>query len=192
MRLIDVTMVHLTRANAGGVHLHDFHEAIFVSEGGYEIHSAEGNHQLVGGNMIYHPKGFEHRPVVTGEKTTCLIAVQWVEEDDSVSEDRRRLLTDLMGRFHVLFNWMHDRWQEEPGDARGICHGMLMTLTGELRLDTPQNVELDVTQRVIQLMRAHLASNVSVEDFAMAVGMSESHLSRIFRASVGMPPMKYL
>ena len=44
----------------------------------------------------------------------------------------------------------------------------------------------------IEYMRAHLASPVSLDDIAVAVGRSPSHVARVFRASLGVPPHQYL
>ncbi len=46
--------------------------------------------------------------------------------------------------------------------------------------------------RVIDYMKANLAQDLSISDLATLTGMSESHFSRSFKQSTGIPPYRYL
>ncbi|MGB7085066.1 MAG: AraC family transcriptional regulator [Phormidesmis sp.] len=46
--------------------------------------------------------------------------------------------------------------------------------------------------RVVDYMKANLAQDLSILDFASLIGMSESHFSRSFKQSVGIAPYQYL
>jgi AraC family transcriptional regulator len=47
-------------------------------------------------------------------------------------------------------------------------------------------------ERVLEFMACHLAERVTVAKLAEAVHMSAFHFTRMFKASVGMPPHMYL
>ncbi len=49
-----------------------------------------------------------------------------------------------------------------------------------------------VVAEAIEYMRAHLAASISLDDIAAAVGRSPSHVARLFTASLGLPPHRYL
>jgi two-component system response regulator YesN len=47
-------------------------------------------------------------------------------------------------------------------------------------------------QQAIFYIEKHFAANISIADIADSIGISASHLSRIFKAEVGKPPQEYL
>jgi AraC family transcriptional regulator len=49
-----------------------------------------------------------------------------------------------------------------------------------------------VVAEAIEYMRAHIEAPISLDDIALAVDRSPSHIARTFRASLGIPPHQYL
>ena len=47
-------------------------------------------------------------------------------------------------------------------------------------------------ERVLEYMRANIAANVSLEDLAKITGLSQFHLIRQFKSSVGVTPCQYM
>jgi YesN/AraC family two-component response regulator len=47
-------------------------------------------------------------------------------------------------------------------------------------------------QQAIVYMEKHYAENISISDIAASIGISSSHLSRIFKAEAGKTPLEYL
>jgi AraC family transcriptional regulator of arabinose operon len=59
-------------------------------------------------------------------------------------------------------------------------------------MDAPRTTADPRITSAIQLMDAHLARPLRVEDLAAAVGLSPSRFSRLFAAQTGTSPAKYL
>ena len=104
------------------------------------------------------------------------------------------LLTDLAERF----------WQESVvGDTASTLFmdsGVMATLSlllgrarGPLRAATPRpQLAPAKLQRILDFIEAHLADDVSLDDLAAVACLSPFHFGRIFKASVGVSPLRYV
>ena len=50
----------------------------------------------------------------------------------------------------------------------------------------------DRIRRVVEFMRAHIEDDIGIEDLASVACLSPFHFARMFRATVGVPPHRYL
>ncbi|GIP31958.1 AraC family transcriptional regulator [Paenibacillus sp. J2TS4] len=75
--------------------------------------------------------------------------------------------------------------------------GMLLRQIGQIidYLETVREQAEDSSpwvRQAIEYMESHYASNISIADIASHIGISPSHLSRVFKAEVGKSPLEYL
>jgi AraC-like DNA-binding protein len=61
----------------------------------------------------------------------------------------------------------------------------------KLAMRAPSEHDEDVVRRAADWMRQHVAKRVKLEDLARQAGASVSHLSALFHAKMGYPPMEY-
>jgi AraC-type DNA-binding domain-containing proteins len=89
---------------------------------------------------------------------------------------------------------------EAPRRGEMMLDGLLQALLGEL-IDTPQEHGVNtasggLTARQMQVLEAHLHNNlhrtVSVAELARVTGLSESWFSRVFKATTGQPPIRWI
>ena len=80
------------------------------------------------------------------------------------------------------------------GEALGTALAERLAQNYVVSRHSPKACSLSQSQlrQVIDYMRANLARNLSIADFATLIDMSESHFSRCFRQSVGISPYRYL
>jgi AraC family transcriptional regulator len=73
--------------------------------------------------------------------------------------------------------------------AARLVHNYAVHKHGEFKASGLSPSQL---QRVIDYIRANLKQDLSILDLATLTSMSESHFSRSFKGSVGIPPYQYL
>ena len=69
-----------------------------------------------------------------------------------------------------------------------LCHYAMVRLTD----DSGAALTAAQRKRIIELIEARLAENISLDELANAVGMSPFHFSRRFKIAFGIPPYSYV
>ncbi len=113
-------------------------------------------------------------------------------------------LVDRLSIVDPLVTQLLDVFWTEAAAADTLSHllaeGMVSTLTGRLlriagyAQATPVARALSPRRlrRVLCLIEARLADNLSLADLAAEAGLSPHHFTRAFRAATGLPPYRYL
>ena len=112
-----------------------------------------------------------------GEVRRALGRAQVLRADARVADLMRQIRTEFEGR--------------ENGRAlllRGLCAALLARvarLAAEAAPATPRSAESDLLRRFESLLEAHYLEHWKVADYARALAVSPTHLSRVARAATG-------
>jgi AraC family transcriptional regulator len=119
---------------------------------------------------------------------------------DAIEASFPPVLTARDGRLIELILAMRDEVQEGCPSGRLFAESISIALLAYLagRYGTPGNTHrtLSLSQaqrrRVIDYVRANLDNDISVTELAAVVPMSAAHFSRLFRASFGIAPYRFV
>lgn len=97
---------------------------------------------------------------------------------------------------NALLNIFNSRGPEPRDDA--LMVGYLYIFMAELMKETPApeshaaNIRSQYVINAIKYIQFNYAHDISIDDIAQAVGVSRSHLYRVFMSNVGQSPIDYL
>ncbi len=175
-------------------HRHSGSELVLVTEGSCRI-SVDGAETLAGavGTMFILPADVAHDQVNDAWCRTSYVVFDTVPLAFS---DRPRCVV-LAGDDPVL-GWYEDvcRLSLAPGLAsEPVLAGLLLAVLERLKAIEDRAATAQVLPRAIveatRWLEANLVDTVCVDDIARAVRLSPSHLTALFRAHLGCPPLKY-
>ena len=113
---------------------------------------------------------------------------------DLTSAPRLRFQDD---RIWPLMKLLADVVDDPDPSAQLYGDGLIAAIAARLFLG-PQAPLVDrhglapwQVRRVIDFIKAHLCEHIELADLAAMVGLSQSHFSRLFKVSTGMPPYRW-
>jgi len=131
------------------------------------------------------------------------VALEMIDGDPAKVEISSRIVDDDCSLRSLIEASAHALDDEEPGSAmfadymsRAIAAQLIRRYSGVQLRGLPVhggtgNVSPIVTD-AIEYMHANIDRAISLEDVAQATNRSPSHIVRVFRAELGIPPHRYL
>ena len=142
--------------------------------------------------------GWSYRMLYPGESLVRFIAREATGRDFAPSFDRSFAIDPLLAErvrvTHAVLESDADRLRKECALLETL--GELIIRHGSTRNETDRSAPAPrstaALQRVRDLLEAEYARTVTIRELADEAGLSTFHLIRVFRASFGLPPYKYL
>jgi len=175
-------------------HRHSGSELVLVTEGSCRI-SVTGAQTLAGevGTMFILPADVAHDQV---NDAWCRTSYVVFDAAPLAFSDRARCVA-LAGDDPAI-GWYEDvcRLSLAPGlVGEPVLAGLLLAVLERLKAIEDRAASARVLPRALveatRWIEANLIDAVRVDDIARAVGLSPSHLTALFRAHLGCPPLKY-
>lgn len=177
---------------------------------GYELHYAlagRASFQLPNrqfsvrpGECFYTRPGTMHRmDVPKGEYLLQYIAILGLdpEKDAELCEDLEALMGEgevrrLGDRYHALFAQLsRQALSNDPHQQRAASARMTAFLY-DVMIDPPASPgNHPAVERALEFMRSHVDVAYGLDDLILDIGLDKSYFIRLFKKSVGTPPMKY-
>ena len=183
-----------------GRHAHESYEVHYVIAG-------RGSFELGGERLTVRPGDFFYtRPrtmhrMVAPEGQYLLQYVAFLElnneHDAELAGDLDALLGEgqvrrLGDRYHALFARMsRQSLTNDPRQHRAAAVRLAGVLY-DLMLDTPVATGTHpAVEQALEFMRTHVGEAYNLSDLVAELGLDKSYFIRLFKTSVGVPPMKY-
>ncbi len=176
------------------LHRHAGSELVLVTEGSCRI-SVAGVEALDGvvGTMFILPADVEHDQI---NDVFCRTSYVVFDAVPLAFSDRARCVA--LASDDPALGWYEDvcRLSLAPGLAsEAVLAGLLLAVLERLKAIEDHAASARVLPRAIveaaRWLEANLVEAVRVDHIARAVGLSPSHLTALFRAHLGCPPLKY-
>ena len=163
------------------VHRHESYTEIIIPVGGVMETQIAGQ-TVVGrpGRVMLYPRGVPHAER-SASRTPVRMLYFAFDGDPPVGVPFVRSLPDRRCEFL-------GRWMLEIGDVPMRDH--ILQLLVQHYQQASDDVPLMAA--VKNYVREHLADPISLADLADVAGQSPFHFARLFRAAVGVPPMRYV
>ncbi len=184
-----------------GRHAHDTYEFHYIV-GGRGSFEMGGQWLSIGpGDFFYTRPGTEHRSVVPAEGGYLLQYVVFLEIDAELDGEIATDLEMRMGegtcrrlgdRHHAFFAQISRLC--EAGDAcqRRAAAFKFAGVLYELMAGAPALEHgHPAVERALELMRSRVSEAYDLDDLVVRLGLDKSYFIRLFKKSVGVPPMKY-
>jgi AraC family transcriptional regulator, L-rhamnose operon transcriptional activator RhaR len=197
-------------------HGHDFLEMAVVSDGRGVHESQDGQTSIARGTVVLVRPGQWHGYVECDSLVVDNLYVGpgvaqkcfgWVHDVPAVahllatSRSVRKLHLDPDALERVV-GWLGQlSTSSGPDSDRGpgsdaVRIGLLLAILGEVAstssIVASSPTRPDLVAQALRLLATQLAGPWSLEELAFQVHISPGHLSRLFRRSLGVPPMRYL
>lgn len=182
------------------------HQLLLIESGGGVAHLDGEKHTLWPGALINVPPGHVHTFRFTRDTqgwVTTLADELLDEICVRVGDVRRDLARPTVTQTHPqISQTMHQIWQEFCGRSKAralVLRGLSATLLGwvaraieeQQPSETPMP-ESDLVQRLQNLIETHFLEHWQVADYARALSVSPTHLSRVARASTGVSALRLI
>jgi transcriptional regulator GlxA family with amidase domain len=106
-----------------------------------------------------------------------------------LGEGRIRRLGD---RYHALFAQMSRQSLSIDSRQRRAASARMAGFLYDLMVDTPTaSGSHPAVEQALEFMRSHVAEAYGLDDVVADLGLEKSYFIRLFKKSVGVPPMKY-
>jgi AraC-like DNA-binding protein len=181
-------------------HAHDSYEVHYVIAG-------RGSFELLGqplsvrpGDFFYTRPGTMHQMVVHhGEYLLQYIAFLELDpqHDLRLADDLEAILGEgrirrLGDRYHALFAQMSRQSLSIDSRQRRAASARMAGFLYDLMVDTPTaSGSHPAVEQALEFMRSHVAEAYGLDDVVADLGLEKSYFIRLFKKSVGVPPMKY-
>jgi AraC-like DNA-binding protein len=181
-------------------HAHLGYELHYVIAGRAAFELPDKQLTVRAGDCFYTGPGTKHRmDVPAGEYLLQYIALLELDpvHDAELAEDLQALIGEgcirrLGDRYHALFEQMSqqslsdDALQRRAASARmaGFLYDMMINAS------TPPGNHPAV-ERALEFMRSHVDIAYGLDDLVADLGLDKSYFIRLFKKSIGLPPMKY-
>ncbi len=175
-------------------HRHGGSELVLVTEGSCRIAVAGGD-TLAGevGTVFILPAATDHDQV---NDAWCRTTYVVFDVAPMAFPDRARCVR--LAADDPALGWYEDvcRLALAPGQANEtVLGGLLLAVLERIKAIEDRTASARILPRAIveatRWLEANLIEAVRVDDIARAVDLSPSHLSALFRAHLGCPPLKY-
>jgi len=177
-------------------HTHDCHQLLRIRSGTSLLEEAAWQQPLFSNMTAFIPRGIPHRSLVLGGpvhyKSIYLDKDLWPVSGNSIRIfNMSPLGTALFDRIAL------DRAHEKNRDFHLKCLDLLLTLldremtclSGITRIPLPRDKK---NSKLTAFIKNHYREKLTLEDFSRAVHYSPRHLSRRFKADLGLSLFEYL
>jgi AraC-like DNA-binding protein len=181
-------------------HAHHGYETHYVIAGRGSFELGKQPVAVRGGDFFYTRPETTHRMVVPeGEYLLQYIALLELDmdHDAELAADMEALLGEgrirrLGDRYHALFAQMgRQSLSNDPHQQRAASAKMAGFLY-DLMLDTPTpNTSHPAVEQALEFMRSHVNEAFGLDELIAGIGLDRSYFIRLFKKTVGVPPMKY-
>ena len=93
--------------------------------------------------------------------------------------------------FDKILSKHHSRSLYQKESARYAFLSLLYGLTGDDGVETHRSENRDIIDRAVQFMHEHKYGDLRLDKLCGYINLSIPHFIRIFKADMGLPPMKY-
>lgn len=181
-------------------HAHDVYEAHYVIGGRASFETLGRPISVRSGDFFYTRPRTMHRMDVP-EGSYLLQYVAFLEMDDvidgALAEDLDRLLGEgrvrrLGDRFHALFAQLsRQSLSTDAREQRAASARMAAFLYDVLVDDGGASRSHPAIDRALEFMRSHVGVAYTLEDLVAELHLNRSYFIRLFKRTIGVPPMKY-
>ena len=180
------------------------------AHGSYELHyvvAGRGSFELRGQQLAVRPGDFfytcpdtMHRMVVPeGEYLLQYVAFLDLDtdQDAETADDLEAQLGEgqvrrLGDRYHALFAQMSRQLLTNDPRQHRAATVKLAGVLYDLMVDTPvTSGSHPAVEQALEFMRTHVGEAYSLDDLVPRLAIDKSYFIRLFKKSVGVPPMKY-
>lgn len=175
----------------------------FVSGGGFTVRLGRTEHRVPAGTLFVAPRGMtfscRHDSPVPSDRCLSVVFSEQAEDDLRVAglPALRPPVTSVGPRQHYLRHRLEGAGAGEELRLELLAGALFESLAtpGSVRRPRPDWYVSDVMRRVdraVELIEDRYADALTLADLGAAAGMSPWHFVRVFRATVGLPPHRYL
>ena len=181
-------------------HSHDAYELHYVLAGRASFEVQGQISAVRQGDFFYTRPGTTHRMEVP-DNSYLLQYIAFMELDAEgdaelandlealVGEGRVRRLGD---RYHGLFARLSRQSLSRDQRERRAASARLMAFLYEVTIDTHRGSHSHpAIEQALDFMRSHVDTSYDLDELVAELGLSKSYFIRLFRDSIGVPPMKY-
>jgi len=185
-----------------GRHAHDTYEFHYVVGGRGSFEMSGRPLVICPGDFFYTRPRTEHRAVVPDDRDYLLQYVSFLELEPALDG---RLASDLERRFgegaprrlgdryHVFFAQLSRLSEADDPYQRRAAEFKFAALLYEVMAGDPASHHgHPAVERALELMRSQVGSSVDLDHLVAQLGLDKSYFIRLFKKSVGVPPMKYV
>lgn len=187
---------------SSGRHVHDTYEFHYVVGGRGSFEMRGQSLPICPGDFFYTRPRTEHRAVVPSDGDYLLQYVSFLEldaeRDAELAFDLERQLGEgaprrLGDRYHGFFAELGRLSEADDPYQRNAAALKFAALLYELMAGAPASHHgHPAVQRALELMRSRVSSSCDLDHLIAELGLDKSYFIRLFKKSVGVPPMKYL
>ena len=181
-------------------HTHHGYETHYVIAGRGSFELADQPVAVRPGDFFYTRPETMHRMVVPeGEYLLQYIALMELDtdQDAELAADLEALLGEgkvrrLGDRYHALFAQMSRQSLSNDGQQQRGASARMAGFLYDLMLDTPtSSATHPAVEQALDFMRSHVDEAFELEELVAGIGLDRSYFIRLFKKTVGVPPMKY-
>ena len=197
--LTDYTLVQCRHFNQNSdkwilkEHVHEFIELIYFINGEAQVRTPTGNANLTLYDILVHPATVKHREFVDLHKRQEIFNIGIIASA-GIPIDESSVLKDNTGNIRQVIRMLYYHYNNSDFMHKEIEDELVRLLFTYLRKSAYEQPcsEYNIIDRVVEYVQENYASSLSVKELADYVHVSESYLSRLMSAHMGMPPMKYV
>ena len=183
-----------------GAHSHHAHELHYVVAGRGSFELRDESLAVRPGDLFYTCPGTLHRMIVPeGEYLLQYVAFLELdaEHDRGLAEDLQALIGEgsirrVGDRHHALFAQISGQTLSVDPRQRRAASARMAGFLYELMTDAPTaKGSHPAVHEALEFMRSHLDVAYDLDDLIEELGLDKSYFVRLFKKSIGVPPMKY-
>ncbi len=174
-------------------HTHPVDELVLITAGQSVVRCGEHSLSARAGSLLVLPAGEAQYQETRG--MTRALYVQYTSPPKILESSARVITVPLGGH---LRRWIEDvvaLYLAATEVSEAVTAGLLVAVLEECnRLEAHRTKSATIhpaVQRAVAFVEAHFAAPLTVEAMADEAGVSASHLTALFRAAIGMPPLRY-
>jgi AraC-like DNA-binding protein len=172
-----------------GAHRHaDFHEMIVVLDG--RIETDVGGDRVGGGpgTVLLYPKNVAHEERTAGGRPLSTVCLSWTGPAPAAPPFQ---VPDASGRIASASRWIAELSGDPSVESEQIRKGLMAAVLHELARPVRRPGD-ELVAKVRAFTVPRLSRPIGLDDLAAAAGFSRYHFLRVFRAAVGVTPMRWL
>lgn len=166
---------------------------LYIREGRYHYHWAEGDVYAGAGDMVYVPQNASYAYFILSEKTEAIQVEFTLEKDGQpalFSPGPAAVTPASSGRAEQLFEEMLVRFYENDFAALSSLYAVLALFVDEYQ-QTKRSADGQKIKPAVNHIRRCYMKKIYVSELADLCGMSEAQLRRLFQKHLGRSPIQY-